>query len=372
MVRVQERGRQRQRSAGRDPFQDLFGGGSPFSDPFFDDIFGSVAEKPLTLRTDGSVVKIQALPAEGRPADFSGAVGQFEIASEASTATGTAGDPIQLKVVISGRGNFDRVSTDGLPASADWKTYQPGARFEPRDLAGISGAKTFEQSIVPTTSGEQEIPAVSFSYFDPATRSYVTKTTEPVAINIAQGTTASAPAPLAAAIVANEAPETDPDGLAADKAATGIAASSLRPLVLEPWFIAVNAAMLAALGFGAGVRTIRSRRGTDPQRLRREAAEKAVSESLAAMDSALHAKDAPRFFEAARRALQERLAAKWQLPASRVTLPEIRTRLDEKGDGVSVVFLAADEIAYSGKRFTTPDLQQWRDLVRNQLLQLAS
>jgi len=35
------------------------------------------------------------------------------------------------------------------------------------------------------------------------------------------------------------------------------------------------------------------------------------------------------------------------------------------------VFQTADEIAYSGKRFTAPDLQQWRDLVKNQLHQLA-
>ncbi len=83
------------------------------------------------------------------------------------------------------------------------------------------------------------------------------------------------------------------------------------------------------------------------------------------MDVALDAEDAPRFFHAARRALQERLAAQWQMPASRVTIPEIRTRLNGHGEEIRAVFQTADEIAYSGKRFTAPDLQRWRDLVKN-------
>ena len=149
------------------------------------------------------------------------------------------------------------------------------------------------------------------------------------------------------------------------------ATSSLRPLVLRPWFIALNAAMLAALAIGAILRRIHARRVNDPIRLKSEAVGKAVGESLAAMDAALQAKDAPRFFDAARRALQERLAAQWQVPASRITIPEIRSRMNGHGEEVRAVFQTADEIAYSGKRFTAPDLKQWRDLVKNQLHEIA-
>jgi hypothetical protein len=71
------------------------------------------------------------------------------------------------------------------------------------------------------------------------------------------------------------------------------------------------------------------------------------------------------------RALEERLAAQWQLPASRVTVSEIRSRLNRSGEGIRSVFQTADEIAYSGRRFTTPDLQQWRDVVQEQLHQIV-
>ncbi len=369
MLRVVERGRRR--SSGHDPFQDFFGEDSPFSDSFFDDFFGGATEKPLTLHTDGTIVKIKALPTQDRPAGFSGAVGKFDVTSEATTTTGTAGDPLTLKIRITGRGNFSRVSTSGLPASSDWKTYKPNERFEPADSSSTTGTKTFEQAIIPVTAGKQEIPAISFTYFDPDAQSYVTKKGAPIAVEIAKNTT---PAPIVAQPAAAPSSSTQKpisDGLAADQVIPAHASSSLHPLILAPWFIISNAAMLAALSIGAVIRTVRTRRSRDPLRLQREVAERALNESLAAMDVALHDKDAPRFFDAARHVLQERLAAQWHVPASHVTIHEIRTRLNSHGEEVCAIFQTADEIAYSGRRYTVPDLLQWRDLVKNQLHQLA-
>ncbi len=373
MLRVQERAKRR--GGGRNPFKDFFGDESPFGDAFgdsfFADFFGGTTEKPMTLHTDGAVVKIAALPAEGRPAGFSGAVGNFDVASETAGTSGTSGDPMKLKITVTGRGNFSRVSTDGLRASAEWKSYKPSVQFEPADSSGTTGTKTFEQSIIPVKAGAQEIPAVSFSFFDPDKGTYVTKGTKGIAVEIAQNTAAPAAAMPVATAPAADAPKIAADGLATDQVVPARATASLQPLVRRPWFVVLNAAMLAALVFGAAVRKIRARRANDPERLQREAAERAVNESVAAMDAALAAKDVPRFFDAARHALQERLAAQWHVPASQVTIPEIRTRLNGHGVAVSAVFKTADEIAYSGKRFTAPDLKQWRDLVENQLHQLA-
>ena len=126
--------------------------------------------------------------------------------------------------------------------------------------------------------------------------------------------------------------------------------------------------MIAVIVLGTAFRWLHHRRANDPQRLQREVTEKSVRESLAKMDSALRAQDALRFFTAARQALQERLAVKWELPTSRVTIPEIRARLNGNGEEIRSVFQTADEIAYSGRQFTVPDLQQWRAVVQQQLL----
>jgi oxygen tolerance protein BatD len=361
----------REKSARRsDPFNDFFGDDSAFDDSFFDNFFSNATQKPLTLHTDGATVKIKSLPTQGRPADFSGAVGQFDINAEASANNGTMGDPLTLKINIEGRGNFDRVATNGLTNSSDWKTYKPNWKFRPNDSAGLEGAKVFEQSIVPTKAGAQEIPAISFSYFDPETQRYVTKTSAPIGVDIAQG---SAPAPTTppTSPPIGETPKATGDGLAPDQLVTGRSVASLRPLVLAPWFIAVNALMIAALTVGAIWRWVRQRRANDPKRLQREALEKSVRDSLAKMDDALRAQDALRFFTAARTALQERLAAKWELPVSRVTVSEIRARLNGNGEEIRSVFQTADEIAYSGRQFTAPDLQQWRTVVKVQLQELT-
>lgn len=377
MVRVKQQAK-RGAGGGRNPFKDFFGAASPFDDSFFDDsffddFFGTAQEKPLTLHTDGAVVKIKALPLQGRPANFSGAVGQFALSSEASATSGATGDPLTLKIHVTGQGNFGRVSMDGLPANADWKSYKPSTKFEPAESTGTTGAKTFEQSIVPLKAGRQEIPAVSFSYFDPEKDAYVTKATRPIAIDIAPNAAAAAspgPNPVANAPARDEA-DTTSEGMAPDQEVPVHARSSLRPLVLRPWFIDLNGITFVVIVLGAVFSAIRSRRAKDPRRLEREAAEKAVKDSLVAMDEALKENDDTRFFDAARRALQERLASQWHVPVTKVTLPEIRARLNGHAEGVSTILQTADDVTYAGKRFTAPDLKHWRDLIQSQLQQLS-
>ena len=193
LVRVQAKGKR----GGHNPIKDFFGDESPFDDSTLDDFFGQVIEKPLVLHSDGSLVRIQPLPAQGRPADFSGAVGKFDVSAEASAAKAVTGDPITLKMKIAGQGNFDRVTTNGLVSGAAWKSYKPNARFEPADSDGFTGTKTFEQAIVPTQPGSSEIPPVSFSYFDPDSRSYITKTTGPIPMEIAPGSATASALPVA-------------------------------------------------------------------------------------------------------------------------------------------------------------------------------
>jgi oxygen tolerance protein BatD len=378
MVRVQDKPKRRSGGNGgaRGFIDDFFGGSSPFGgsmfdDSFFDDFFGGVTEKPLTLHTAGTEVKIKPLPLQGRPAGFSGAVGEFDVTAENATPAAVVGDPLKLKITVSGRGNFSRVATPGLPASSDWKSYQPSVQFAPGDSAGTTGTKTFEQSIVPLRSGPQTIPAVNFSYFDPQTEKYVTKSTQPIPVEIAPGGTAPAAIPVAVASTTEAQADRPADGLAPDMVVRAHVNGTLQPLVLRPWFITVNGGLLAALLVGSLMRSMRKRHASDPERLHWEAAERAIKQSIANMDSALQAEDASRFFEAARHALQARLAAQWQVPPSKVTLPEIRSRLNGHAEGVSTIFQIADEIAYSGRRFSTPDLQQWRDRVKNELQQLA-
>jgi len=266
---------------------------------------------------------------------------------------------------ISGQGNFDRVAASGLASNAAWKSYRPNARFEPTDVDGFAGTKTFEQTIVPTQTGASEIPALSFSYFDPDSRSYVSKTTSSIPIEIAPGSAAGT-AIVPATQPTNERP---PSGLLPDQRETG-GASSLRPLVLAPWFLIGNALMAAATVSCLLVRRWRQRLANDPERRRVAAAAAAVREAVFAMDEAIKNRNGAGFFRAARQAVTERLAERWSVPSSRVTPAEIQARLNARGKEICALFERGDEVAYSHEAVTAGELTQWRASVAQQLIQI--
>jgi hypothetical protein len=361
IVRVQEKVKR----AGGNPFKDFFGGESPFDDSALDDFFSQVTEKPLVLHSDNTPVKIQPLPVQGRPADFSGGVGKFDLSAEASVAKATRGDPITLKIKITGQGNFDRVTTTGLVSNAAWKGYKPNSRFEPAESNSFAGTKIFEQAIVPTQGGSSVIPALSFTYFDPDIRGYVTKTTDPIPVEIVPGSTiAAAPAPttpdtaLATARSAND--------LMPDHRGIG-GTSSLRPVVLAPWFLIGNALMVTVTCIGLLARRWRLKRANDPERLRARAARAALREAVSAMDEAIKNHDGAGFFQSARRVVTDRLAERWRLPSGRITTAEIRGRLDSRGEKICALFQRSDEVAYSHEKVTASELTQWRADIAQQL-----
>ena len=166
------------------------------ADDMFNNLFRNAMaamgqRKEVTLQSKAETLKVLPLPQNGRPADFGGAVGQFEIESSATPTTVNAGDPITLRLKITGTGNFDRVSSDLLASDAHWKTYSPKNHFDPADSVGYQGTKTFEQPIIPSDSSVTSVPGVSFSYFDPETRQYVTRTSVPVAVTVSGSAAAS-------------------------------------------------------------------------------------------------------------------------------------------------------------------------------------
>jgi len=339
------------------------GMGALFDDPFFDQAFGTMVQKQLTLRNDPLTLQVLPLPDEDRPADFSGAVGDFSIAADASPREAPEGDPLTLKFTVSGHGSFDRVLPSLMTGVPGWKTYTANTHFDPQDTVGYQGTKTFEQAIVPTQSGKQEIPALSFSYFNPETRRYATKTTAPLEVTIAaapvsaQVATAAASAPAAA-----PAPQTE---LMANRLEPGRFTPSLRPLFLQPWFYGMEAAPLAMLAVAIGLFTIRRKRENDLKRTRRAVRDRIVREQWSALDQATG--NAVLFFQAARTILQQGLGERWQLPPETITLAEIESRGTDVSPGVRAVFERADQIAYSGQAFGADDFAAWKQAVAAEL-----
>src|SRR4029453_15178774 len=104
----------RQRAARpRSPFGNSFFDDA-FNDSFFDSFFGNATQKQIKLSSAGAAATIQPLPTENRPASFARAGGKFAPPPTATPTPPSAGDPITLRLNITGRGNFDRVSAPTL------------------------------------------------------------------------------------------------------------------------------------------------------------------------------------------------------------------------------------------------------------------
>ncbi len=364
---------QRPRTGGGNPFGDsLFD--EVFNDAFFDNFFGSARQKEIALSSQPSAVKILSLPTENRPASFTGAVGQFELSSEAAPMQAAAGDPVTLKLRITGVGNFDRVNAPALEQSETWKSYKSSARFEPEDSTGSSGAKTFEQALVPMQTGKVEIPALPFSFFDPQAKQYVTRSTMPVNIEVAHGQTVSAPQTRhepAAAVAAPPAATAVP-GMVPNQLAPGRLKATLRPWFFNPWLAAgsllPSVALVAAY---CGIRR-RQRLASDPEHLRRVNAQRAIQAQLKNMESAAAQGVASEFFAAARGALQNRLSLLLGLPPQTITLADINSRMNGEAEGFRFVFELADEVTYTGRTFPPAELQKWYNLVNAELKRLEA
>ncbi len=343
---------------------------------FFRNAFASMGtKKNVTLQNEALTLKVLPLPQANRPADFSGAVGQFEVEASATPAQVNAGDPITLRLKVTGSGSFDRVSSDMLPGDAQWKTYSPKSHFDADDSVGYQGAKTFEQPVIPIDGSITSIPSLSFSFFDPEKREYVTRTTSPISVTVtgnsvataagANSSAASTPAPAQPQAAPASAATAFSD-LRPNKIESGTFVATLQPIYLNPWFLAAQGLpILACLAGFAFIR--RQEKVSHPERKRATAVQQAIRQQIQAMDEAIRNHQTDAFFIHARSALQQRLGQQWNLRPEAITLADVDARLGSGSENIRPIFEMADQASYSDLQFEDADLRQWRQVVLNEL-----
>jgi hypothetical protein len=344
-----------------------------FNDPGFQDFFGGATEKQITVTSEPDTIKALALPAEGRPAGFSGAVGNFEVSDEISAAQCSAGDPLTLRLKVTGAGNFDRVNCAMLGGVDGWRTYKPAAKFNAGDTAGYTGEKTFEQAVIATSPGARTLPGPAFSFFNPGTRRYETRQAGPLKVEVSSAVAAGlAPSPSAANPGPTPSGGPAGDGLRPDRLETDSTVATLLPLYFQPGYLAAQCALGLGLAAGFVILCLRQRRASDREGHLRRKASSAMPGLLAEMDAASAAGDSAGFFQSARAALQQRLSACWGVAPASITIAEIDARLNGDGAEIRRVFALADQAAYSGQHLAAADFQQWSGTIRDQINRLEA
>ena len=132
-------------------------------------------------------INVKALP-DGKPANFTGAVGKFSLNVKTSKQELNAGESLEAKVEVRGNGNLKLFELPALTAPSSLEMYDP-ERMENvnTNLNGMQGSISETYTIVPTRKGKYPIPALSFSYFDPSSETYKTLNSEEILINVDSG-----------------------------------------------------------------------------------------------------------------------------------------------------------------------------------------
>jgi hypothetical protein len=282
--------------------------------PFF--MFNQGEQKQVALATDPFNVESLPLPEQNRPANFTGAVGSFTMNATAGPTAVTVGDPITVRVQISGRGALDAVTLPAQDAWQNFKTYPPTTKLETTDQFGFQGTKTFEQIISPLNNDVHELPALTFSFFNPEDARYHTLTQPAVPLTVKAAGATVLPQMAASKTTNEEKPAQD---ILPIKENLGTLAPATEPLVTRPLFLVTQTVPVLAF-LAAFVWRKRADNLANNPRLRRQ---RAVAALLASGKDDLKkyaAENKPdEFFATLFRLLQEQLGERLNCPASAIT-----------------------------------------------------
>ena len=163
------------------------------------DFFGGriYTQTNKTVSAGKRVINVKPLPSEGRPADFGGAVGNFEFSVSTSKTTLNASESLQAIITVKGDGNLKlfQLPEPSLPGAL--QVYEPEFNEDVRTtLSGMKGQVSNNYTIVPSFRGKYPIPSISFSYFDPEAERYKSLSSDEIMINVMEG-------PLGSGTIAN-------------------------------------------------------------------------------------------------------------------------------------------------------------------------
>ena len=154
------------------------------------DIFGRrlMNQVHKTVSAGSKTITVKPLPEEGKPVDFTGAVGSFDFSLKASKTELDATESLQAEIKVTGNGNLNLFELPSLSLPSSLEVFEPEKSDNIKTtLSGMQGSVSKTYTIVPQYKGKYPIPKISFSYFDPSTKSYKRLYSDEIVINVEKG-----------------------------------------------------------------------------------------------------------------------------------------------------------------------------------------
>lgn len=299
------------------------------------------ANKEIELVTDPIKITVSDLPPNGKPDNFTGAVGQYQIGTAISNPNVQTNESVSLKITIAGAGNPKMIDLPkpNFPPSLD--TFDPLTNEESFvQMDKVNGRKTYEYTLIPSEAGQIIIPAIAFSYFDPETRSYQTASAQTITLNVRQGKEI----PKAAATPTQQ-PKTlapiQPQLYLYQKGSSFFGTTIYYALLALPLLAFAAASTLIAR---------QKQQQTDPLALRQKMAQKEAVQRLALAQSHLQQNNRRAFYDEVIRTVWTYLSHRVHIPASQLDKNNIAAILAQNGVSAAAIeqllsIIASCEIA---------------------------
>ena len=134
------------------------------------------------------IINVKALPENGRPDDFTGAVGSFKFEAKPSKTTLKHGESLDLIVKVSGTGNMKLFDLPKPVVPTALEMYDPVRKENVNTpLSGMNGSISDSYTIIPQFKGDYPIKPMTFSYFDLQSKTYKTIVSPEIIIKVLDG-----------------------------------------------------------------------------------------------------------------------------------------------------------------------------------------
>lgn len=302
----------------------------------------TVKQEPVDTETASQPIKItvKPLPEEGKPADFSGMVGNYSFSANVDKENLKVGEALTLNITLKGDGTPGTITDPKLPDFSDFRAVPPENNIT-KKISGqkVVTTKTTSIFLYPKKKGEFTIPAISYSWFNPSKKKYETATEGPWNIVVEKGEAPTADAIFQPQVAANPAggppavQKKEIEALGSDIRFIHSIKGSVNSKApyKELWFwIAFLAAIPA---YFAVVLTVRSKRkrSNDTALVRKNQANKMLKQRFAKAKEALAKGDAKALYAALENGLVDYLSDLTNQEYKGMTRDQMKTDLKSRG-----------------------------------------
>ena len=293
----------------------------------FGGFFGG-QQRQVTLATEPVTATSLPLPTTNVPTNFNGAVGDYSMAVTAGPTNVAVGDPVTLRVQISGHGSLDSIALPNQAGWNDFKLFSPTSKTETSDDLGDEGSKSFEQIVTPQNANIHELPPISFSFFNPDDGNYHTLTQPATPLFVT-----SVGATLMPTVAGNkqESQTTQQQDIVSIRQNFGAQAQAGSPLITRPAFLALQSVPVLAFLAALIWRKRADRIANNPRLRRQRAVEELIAGGLDVLNDFAAQNKSTEFFAMLFRLLQEKLGERLDCPAISITEADVDDRLVSLG-----------------------------------------